>query len=824
MKIVKDHFIVHKFGGSSLADAKRFEVVKQILTGKKEIIVVSAVKDVTSILQNILDLARDGNTYLHDLRRLLDTHLKLINALIIDKKQAQDLSKTINADFKFIENALNIVSTIRSYAPEIQNFVLGFGEIWSAKILTAYLNLTGNCDYLDASSVLYMYIDNGVVCIDWEKSYAELAQFVKDKNFTQLVVTGFIAKTLDGQRTILGRNGSDYSGAIFAKLFKAKCLYIWTDVDGIYTAHPEKVKSAFVIKNLSYKEAHELAYFGAIVLYPMAVLPAMSENIPVYIKNSYNPAAPGTCISHETKKTPYMIKGLTYISDIALINIEGAGLIGVAGSAARIFQILKDIEVSVVLISQASSEHSICFAINNKMVDLVLSELQDKFPYLSSSGGSTGIGKISASSDCAIVAAVGEEMIGEIGVASKICDTLAKSHINIKALAQGSSELNISVVINSCDINRALQALHAGFYLSSKTLSIGLIGPGIVGKTLLKQIADELVHLRSKYQVNLCVRGIMNSQNMLLENNEIDLTKWETKLKKSSIAANIEKFVEHIVSDDVPHAVIIDCTASVDVSKKYLAFAKRGISIITPNKHANGGSELSYYKELKAALRDNKCQYLYEATVCAGLPVINTIQDLIKTGDEITAIEGIVSGTLSYIFSELAEGRKFSEVVKEAKSLGYTEPDPREDLSGKDIGRKLICLAREIGVDVSLSEIEIVNLVPANLRSCSVAEFMSRVAECDPEIHKMVARANKNNEKLRYVASIKADKTLSVSIEQCPESHPFNRLHGTDNMLIIHSKRYCNNQPIIIQGPGAGAEVTAAGVFSDLIRLAVSIY
>jgi aspartokinase/homoserine dehydrogenase 1 len=818
MKIVKNHFTVHKFGGSSVADAERLKAVKQILSGEKEIIVVSATKGTTSTLQNCLDLARGGYEYSHDLQVLEERHIKLINTLI--KRNAQTLIKNMSKDFEFIRDILNTVKTVRSYATEIQNFVLGFGEIWSAKILNAYLNLNGNSEYLDASSILYSYIEHGVVCIDWEKSYKELVEFVKDKEFDQLVVTGFIAKTMDGRRTILGRNGSDYSGAIFAKLFKAKCLYIWTDVDGIYTAHPQKVKSAFVIEQLSYKEAHELAYFGASVLYPMTVLPVESENIPLYIKNSFNPSAKGTYISNKTIKTPYMIKGITYVSDIALINVEGAGLAGVAGAAARIFKILKDINVTVILISQANSEHSICFAVNNKMADLAVSTLQERL-HLEISG--KRIVKITSDPNCSIVAAVGEEMIGTVGAAGKVCDSLTKANVNIRALAQGSSERNISIVISNNDVNKALQALHAGFYLSDKTLSIGLIGPGGVGKTLLKQIASELEGLKAKYQLNLSIKGIMSSQKMLLSNSRIDLDKWESGLKKSTAASDISKFVEHIVSDDVPNAVIIDCTASVDVSKRYLDFAKKGISIITPNKYANGESKLSYYKELKAAVRDNKCQYLYEATVCAGLPVITTIGDLIKTGDEITAIEGIVSGTLSYIFNELAAGRKFSEAIKEAKQLGYTEPDPREDLSGRDIGRKLICLAREIGHDVSINEIEIINLVPANLRKCSLDEFMSRVSECDDAMQKMVEKANKNNEKLRYVASIKENKTLSVSIVPCKQDHPFNRLRGTDNMLIIHSKRYCGNQPIIIQGPGAGAEVTAAGIFADLLRLAASI-
>lgn len=819
MKLKKNFYTVHKFGGSSLADAERFRAVKQILTGKKEVIVVSATKGTTSTLQRALDLAQTNVDYLSTLATLEDSHVHLIKELIRNKVAINKLIKIINKDFEFIRNVLATVSQIKSYVKEIQDFVLGFGEIWSARILSTYLSLDNEVEFLDASTILYSYLNSDMVCIDWEKSQIELDEFLANKEFNQLIVTGFISKNYEGRRTILGRNGSDYSGAIFAKLFKAKCLYIWTDVDGIYSAHPQKVKSAFVISDLSYKEAHELAYFGASVLYPMTIAPVESENIPLYIKNSFNPNAPGTYISNEPKMTPFLIKGLTYISDIALINVDGAGLIGVADTSAQVFQVLKNMNVPVLLISQASSEYSLCFAVSEKVVSIVTKTLQQHFKPELISGQ---IGKISSSSSCAIIAAVGDEMIGAVGAAGKLCATLAKANINIKALAQGSSERNISVVINNRDVNKALQALHAGFYLSNRTLSVGLIGPGIVGRVLLEQISAGLKHLQDKYQVNLCVRGIMGSKTMLLADDAIDLKNWKNEFQSKGVTASLKEFTRHIMSNDVPHSVIIDCTASEPVSRRYLDFVKMGINVVTPNKHANGGSTLAYYKELQQAVSSNHCQYLYEATVCAGLPVINTIQDLIKTGDEVTAIEGVVSGTLSYIFSELARGRNFSEVVLEAKKLGYTEPDPREDLSGKDVGRKLICLAREIGYNISLDEIEIVNLVPKELQNCSVEEFLKKLPSCDKKMAQMVDAASKKQEKLRYVACIKKDKTLKVAIESFPDKHPFNRLDGTDNMLIIHTKRYCGNHPMIIQGPGAGAEVTAAGIFADLLRLASS--
>lgn len=813
MQIEEHSYQIHKFGGSSLANADRFTAIRSLLSGKNEIIVVSAVQGATSILQALLDEAKEGEAFLQKLTNLEKMHTTLTNNLLPVNKRDNIIS-SIQKDLSEIKDILHAVQLTGSYSKEIQDIILGFGERWSASILACYLSIYHNVIYLDASTVLFAYEKNGMVCIDWSKSQAALDAFLRDKTFDQLIITGFIAATLDGKRTTLGRNGSDFSSAIFAKLFRAKSLTIWTDVDGIFTADPHRVRSAFVIESLSYKEALELAYFGAKVLHPMTIAPVLENQIPIYIKNSQNPQAQGTYISSTLSKSPYLIKGLTCIDNIALINIEGAGMIGVSGIAVRVFQVLYQKNISVILISQASSECSICFAISSIYADTAVKALTENFQFEIEH---QQIERIYADKSCAILAAVGDQMIGTVGISSKLCNSLAKANINIHALSQGSSERNISVVIKNDDVNRALQAIHAGFYLSNKTISIGLIGPGQVGSALLQQIHTAMERLKTRYQVNLYVRGLMNSKKMLLSDEAIDLTNWKEQLNQSDRQADLQAFTDHILADDVPHAVIIDCTANLEIAHQYAHFIERGIHVITPNKHTNAG-DLRYYKTLKSLAIKKNSHYLYEATVCAGLPVINTLQDIIKTGDEVIKIEGIVSGTLSYIFNELAKAKVFSEIVLQAKQLGFTEPDPREDLSGMDVARKLVCLAREIGYDVSLADVNVFDLVPAALKSCSVDEFLKQLPSYDAQMEAFIAKANSKNERLCYVGAIHSDGTVHVSIQSLPLSHPFSRLKGTDNMLIFHTRRY-HEQPLVIQGPGAGAEVSAAGVFADLLRL-----
>lgn len=809
-----NRYEVHKFGGSSLANADRFVALKLLLKGKNEIIIVSATQETTQILQELLNDARLGKTFSPKLSDLIARHLNLVDILLSESQKA-DIILSLQEEFIEIENILQTVQITRTYSNELCDFILGYGEQWSAKILARYLSLYSHIIYLDAASVIFVYEKKGILNIDWVKSKSALDSFLENKTFDQLVITGFIASTLEGRRTTLGRNGSDFSSAIFAKLFRAKSLTIWTNIDGIFSADPEKIQSAFVVESLSYKEALELAYFGAKVLHPNTIAPMFDQKIPIYIKNSYYPNNKGTYISADISQSPHLIKGLTCIEDIALVNIEGAGMIGVSGIAARVFEILHQANISVTFISQASSEHSICFTIAKKDLSMAVKELRENLLFEIDRQHIEGI---SVDKSCAIIAAVGNEMIGTVGIASKLCHSLAKANINIKAISQGSSERNISVVIKKEDVTRALRALHAGFYLSHKKISIGLIGPGQVGSALLQQINSTIDQLKTKYQLKLCVRGIMNSQKMLLSHKAINLNNWQDPLAHCDTDANIEFFAKHILGDNVPHAVIIDCTANQNISQYYLKFFEKNIHVITPNKHANAG-DFSYYNKLKSLSQLKNTYYLYEATVCAGLPVINTLQDIIKTGDEVIKIEGIVSGTLSYIFNELAKGRLFSDSVLAAKEAGYTEPDPREDLSGMDVARKLVCLAREIGHEVSLSDVTVFDLVPATLKSCSLEEFFKRLPVYDKQMQTDVEKANAAGKKLCYVGAIQRDGSIKVAIESFPENHPFSSLRGTDNMLIFKTQRY-HEQPLVIQGPGAGAEVTSAGIFADLLRLA----
>lgn len=810
----KDIFTVHKFGGSCFTSLESFNNVKSLLTGKNEIIVVSAIKGITTRLQNVLDAAKANEPYLSEVKLIKKLH-KDLAATLLTVAQAKVFHADLDKDFNDIESILISITLVKEYSKEIQDLILGYGEQWCAKLLTPYFSTDHKVHYLDATTVLFIHQQkNGIISIDWSKSLAALEQFLHKKNFEQIIITGFIASTLEGRRTTLGRNGSDFSAAIFAKLFNAKELIIWTDVDGIYSADPAKVKSAFPIDFLSYEEAFELAYFDAKVIHPSTIAPAVANKIPIYIKNSFNPTAPGTCIIANAQKSPHPIRGLSSIDDIALVNIEGAGMIGVSGIAARVFQILHQSAISVILISQASSEHSICFAVRKAQATITHEVLKEHFQFEITQHA---IENIYVDPDCAILAVVGEGMVGTCNVAGKLFATLAKANINIRTIAQGSSERNISVVVKNQDIVKALRAVHAGFYLSPKTISIGLIGLGKVGSALLEQIQTTVNQLKKDYQVNLCVRGIMNSQKMLLTHDAMNLNQWQNLLDTSTTGASLEKFVAHILSDEMPHAVIIDCTASQVTTDYYLNIIKKGAHIITPNKRANSG-DLKFYKQLKTTAQQKGRYYLYETTVCAGLPVIKTIQDFIQTGDEVIKIEGIVSGTLGFIFNELATGKSFSSIVYDAKKKGYTEPDPRDDLSGMDIARKVVCLAREIGQNILLHDVKVHSLVPEALKSCSVEEFLKKLPEYDQQISAIMKKSLEKNEKVSYVASIHADGNISVDMQSFPKDHPFSQLQGTDNMLIFQTNRY-NQQPLIIRGPGAGPEVTAAGVFADLLRV-----
>ncbi|MBT8108183.1 MAG: bifunctional aspartate kinase/homoserine dehydrogenase I, partial [Gammaproteobacteria bacterium] len=668
--------------------------------------------------------------------------------------------------------------------------------------------------WVDARQVITVHATELGPAVLWDASRARFGDSVAPDFAGIAVMTGFIATDEEGLQTTLGRNGSDYSAAIFAALSDADELTIWTDVDGVMSADPNRVPEARVIDELTYNEAVELAYFGTAVIHPQTMGPVIDNVVPVYIRNSHNPGHPGSRIaaSADGEET---IKGITAIGGMALLNLEGAGMIGVPGTADRLFGALKNAGMSVTLISQASSEHSICIALPEQLSARARDVVREAFAEELESGQ---IQNVDVTSDQSIIAVVGDGMAGTPGIAARFFGTLGRAGVNVRAIAQGSSERNISAVVNSDDVTRALRAAHSGFYLSHKTISVGLIGPGTVGKALLRQLDKQAERLSDEFNLDLRVRAIARSQEMLFGDRRIYLDSWEDDFESAGIETDLEAFETHVNAEHLPHAVIIDCTASDFIASKYAGWLSRGIHVITPNKKAFSG-DLEYHRRLQAAADEGSSHYFYETTVGAALPIISTLCDLIYTGDDVHSVRGIFSGTLAYLFNVYDGTRPFSEIVRMAKENGYTEPDPRDDLSGMDVARKLTILARELGLEIGIGDFPVRSLVPDALRDCSIAEFLERLPEFDDEIDALYRKAAADNKQLRYVATLDAGGKAGVGLEAVDEEHPFCNINLTDNIVQFVSDRYAEN-PLVVQGPGAGPEVTAGGVFSDLLRLA----
>eukprot|EP00262_Sarcandra_glabra_P005683 TRINITY_DN1744_c0_g2_i1.p1 TRINITY_DN1744_c0_g2~~TRINITY_DN1744_c0_g2_i1.p1 ORF type:complete len:717 (-),score=124.11 TRINITY_DN1744_c0_g2_i1:188-2044(-) len=608
-------------------------------------------------------------------------------------------------------------------------------------------------------------------------------------------------------------------------LLRARQVTIWTDVDGVYSADPRKVSEAVILRTLSYQEAWEMSYFGANVLHPRTIIPVMRYNIPIVIRNIFNLSAPGTMICRPSmngngdgQNLVSVVKGFATIDNLALVNVEGTGMAGVPGTASAIFGAVKDVGANVIMISQASSEHSVCFAVPEKEVNAVAEALQSRFRQALDAGR---LSQVEVIPNCSILAAVGQKMASTPGVSATLFNALAKANINVRAIAQGCSEYNITVVLKREDCIRALRAVHSRFYLSKTTLAMGIIGPGLIGGTLLDQLRDQAAVLKEEFNIDLRVMGIIGSRKMILNNLGIDLSRWRELQKEQAEEADLEKFAQHVHGNHfIPNTVLVDCTADTNIANHYHDWLRKGIHVITPNKKANSGP-LERYLKLRALQRQSYTHYFYEATVGAGLPIISTLRGLLETGDKILRIEGIFSGTLSYIFNNFIGNRAFSEVVAEAKQAGFTEPDPRDDLSGTDVARKVIILARESGLKLELSDIPIQSLVPEPLKaSTSAEEYMEKLPEFDQDIAKRRQDAEAAGEVLRYVGVVDAVKEEGVvELRRYKKDHPFAQLAGSDNIIAFTTVRY-KDQPLIVRGPGAGAQVTAGGIFSDILRLA----
>ncbi len=818
-------WITHKFGGTSVANAERYQHVARLLLdpsirSPKTAVVVSAMSKVTDALIELTTLAKKRDpAYTAKTLDLKNKHLKAIDELLPTPARP-DLQKVIEQDFENLTEILKSVWHVQSCSEQIVEFVSGHGEIWSAQFLNAYLQSTGEkTTWLDARDVLVVETGETSVVVDWDASQAKMDAWLKQNPVDKFVITGFIARTHDGVPTTLKRNGSDYSAAIFGRLLKSSQITIWTDVDGVLSADPRLVPEAVVLDDLSYQETSELAYFGAKVVHPSTMAPAVDLEIPIWIRNTFNPSAPGTKI-HKSSTSSAPIKGFATIDGVSLVNVEGTGMMGVPGVAQRLFGALRDVGISVIMISQASSEHSICFVVPSRQSEEAKKAVTSAFH----SEISTGlIQSVEVTEGSSVLAAVGDNMANQPGIAGKFLSALGRANVNIRAIAQGSSERNISVVVATADSMRALRAVHSGFFLSNHTLSIGIIGTGGIGSTLLSQLHDETTRLRDEFKIDLRVRGLSNSTRMRLSKHagslekEFPLSNWKEDFQISSQPLDLERFVDHVQTDHLPHAVLIDCTSSEHITQHYAAWLKRGIHIITPNKKGGTGS-MDSYRELKSLTRSGSRHYLYETTVGAGLPILITLRELVQTGDRVEKVEGVFSGTLSFIFNSFSSERPFSDVVLEAKKRGYTEPDPRDDLSGMDFARKIVILAREAGIPIELQDVKIEPLLPPELQKGSVDEFLKNLPQIDAKMQTLAAEAKSAGEVLRYVGEITKDGKASIALRRYPSSHPFAQTKSTDNIVAFHTRRY-STQPLIVQGPGAGPEVTAAGVFADILRL-----
>jgi len=814
--------IVNKFGGSSVADAECFQRVAEIIEGQSAHrvgVVLSAAKGVTDALLELVVLAETGAAEVPaKLQALRERHIGLASSLLPSAARANPYIQTLDAEIADIAGILQTVKLIRSAPRHIRDLVAGFGELWSSRLLAAFLTerdrLKRPVQWIDAREVLVVEWEPLGPVVQWEASQAALGSLVSAAGHDVIVIPGFIAKTSAGIQTTLGRNGSDFSGSIFGALLDATEIVIWTDVNGVLSADPRRVRDAKVIDSLSYNEAMELAYFGAKVIHPQTMAPAVSREIPIHIKNTFSPEHPGTVICARPQSS-HPVKGITTVDQVALLNLEGAGMIGVPGTAQRLFGALREAGISVILISQGSSEHSICCAVPDVDGLAAGTVVRAAFERELREGQ---IQRVDVSRDCAILAVVGDGMAGSHGVAAKLFSTLGDAAINVRAIAQGASERNISVVIEARHAQKALQSVHAAFYLSPHTLSVGLIGPGLVGGALLDQIVTQLARLSSHAGLDLRVRAVMGSRSMWLSDEAITAVDWREAFKAKATPTDLKAFATHVQAEHLPHAVIIDCSASAEVAKHYAEWLAAGIHVVTPNKKANSGP-LDYYESLKLARRQGGTHYLYEATVGAGLPVIQTLRDLRETGDDVRSIEGIFSGTLAYLFNVYDGSEPFSTIVRAAKQKGYTEPDPRDDLSGTDVARKLIILGREIGLRLELADVEVESLVPAELAAVSVEEFLKRLPEFDHRIAERFDTAKANGQVLRYVGRLdSATGRASVGLVSLDRRHAFGNIALTDNVVRFETRRYCDN-PLIVQGPGAGPEVTAGGVFGDLLRL-----
>lgn len=813
---------VLKFGGSSVGSIENIHRIINIVRAEKAqdkevVLVCSAFNKVTDQLINAGKLAekKDNNTYLEIFQNFKDRHQTTIENIIEDTAIKKEMMDEFFESMDRVEDILKGVHLLGELSDKTLAQLVSYGERFSCFIVAGALRNAGlNGIYVNATQLVRTDSNYLSAKVNFEKTNKNIADFFEAVHGVA-VVTGFIGTDEHGNVTTLGRGGSDYTAAIFAAALKASAIEIWTDVDGVLTADPRRVEQAFTIPTLSYKEAMELSHFGAKVIYPPSIQPAYIKNIPLIIKNTFNPEHPGTYISKDSGKSANIIKGISSLSDIALLRMEGTGMVGVVGIASRLFATLSRAGINIIFLTQGSSEHSICFGILPGEIKKAQKSVEEEFRYEIQN---RQILPLVIETNNSIIAVIGENMTNSPGVSAKMFKALGKNGINVKAIAQGSSELNITAVIEQVNEAKALNALHEIFFENDvHSVNVFLVGPtGLIGKTLLKQIKNQFDFLQNEKSMQINVTGITNSKKMLIDSNGIDLSDWENELNENGTEANLEAFTRKMVEMNFANTVFVDCSASKHVVEFYEKLLKKSISIVTPNKIANTLSQ-DKYNQLRKLAKQSNARFMYETNVGAGLPVIGVLQSLLNSGDKILKIEAVLSGTLSYIFNTYKGDLKFSDVVLDAKEKGFTEPDPRDDLSGLDVARKALILSRDSGGIMELSDIAVENLVPDSLRDIDVKTFLQKLPELDAMYESVKQEAESKGNVLRYMAVIENGQ-VQIALKQVDAQHPFYNLSGSDNMIVFTTERYKNN-PLVIKGPGAGAEVTAAGVFAEIISI-----
>lgn len=814
---------VLKFGGSSVANAGNIEkvaaIVKQAAMEDACVVVLSAMQGTTDGLIEMGRTAERGDDgFIAKLAEIRERHVEAIHALF-NNGDTSTVSDFVDAILHELESITEGIRRVRELTPKTLDRILSFGEIASSKMLAANLAADGvENEWHDSRLLIRTDSNHGFAAVDFAETNDRIVGAIGKSAVRLHIVPGFIASDAGGYTTTLGRGGSDYTAAIFAAALDAEILEIWTDVSGMMTADPRFVRNVRQIPRINYREAMELSHFGAKVIYPPTIQPVMAKGIPVRVKNTFEPKHEGTLIEAESSASGDMVRGITSIDNISVLSLEGSGMVGIPGFSKRLFDALSRAEINVILITQSSSEHSICVAIEAKSGELAKLVVDREFEFEISKGR---IDPLKVETGFSILALVGDRMKEHTGVSGKMFTTLGHNGINIHAIAQGSSERNISAIINSKDVRKAVNTLHEEFFSDGlKQINLFIVGAGTVGSRLLEQLRLQHDFLIEDLRLNVRVVGLANSKRMVFDEEGIDLESWKERLTSPDEAQFTPDETAIVIIDrNLRNSIFVDVTADAGVVEMYPPLLKKSVSVIACNKVA-ASSAYENYSSLKGLSREYSANFLFETNVGAGLPVINTLNDLMRSGDRVNRIEAVLSGTLNFVFNNYDGTRKFADVVRQAQNEGYTEPDPRLDLSGTDVARKILILAREAGYKLEMDDISNIPFLPASCFAGTVGDFYAEMDKQESQFRKLLDDALSRGLKLKYIASLD-DGKASVGLQSIGPDHNFANLSGKDNAVLFYTNRYAD-LPLVVKGAGAGADVTAAGVFADIIRAARS--